>query len=308
MGAVAALNVVLTGGFDDVLPPGGASGLCLPSASTWPVPPIVGTAISVVACLLTMVMMIMVNRTFNVLRAMTWLHTGLFAIMLAAVPSLVLTLNSGPLLALAVVCGVYLMFSCYGDPGSNRRVFLTFFILSAGSATQICFAVFIPAFWVICGQMRIFNVRSALASLFGLVTPWVLMFGSGWLAPSSLHMPDIQSIFSVYDTPAIVYLLIVSAFTAIVAIASTVMNVWKTIAYNARARAYNGALTLLALVTIVAMAVDCRNLTAYIPLLDMCAAYQLTHYFVNHRYERQYAAILAICGAYVLLYLWRIAI
>lgn len=306
--AVAALNVLLTGGFDDVLPTVGARGICMPSASTWPVPPLIGMLISLAANALVIVMMIMVNSTFNVLRAMTWLHTGFYAVMAAAVPSLALRLNTGPLLALAVICCVYLMFSSYDNPGKTRNVFLTFFILSAGSATQICFAVFIPVFWVICTQVRIFSMRTFLASVLGIVTPWILMFGSGLRSVADLHMPEIESIFSLYTTTEVIYLGIVNAFTAIIAITSTSLNIWKTIAYNARARAFNGALTLLSLTTIVAMAVDFRNLTAYIPLLDMCSAYQLTHYFINHRYDRQYAAILAICGIYILLYLWRITL
>lgn len=308
MAAVAVLDLVVTGGLDEVLPPGIARGLCLPSASTWPLEPWIGMCISLAVNLLVMVMMILVNRTFNVLRAVTWLPAGLYAVMVAAVPSVVLRLNSGPILALAIICCIYLMFSCYGEPGRTRRVFLAFLILSAGSATQPCFVIFIPVFWVICAQMRIFSVRTVLASLFGLLTPWVIMLGSGLRTFSDIHLPAIESVFTVYSTPAIVYLLIVSGITAVIAITSTALNVWKTIAYNARSRAYNGALTLVAVVTIIAMAVDCRNLTAYVPLLDMCAAYQLTHYFVNHRFDRQYAAIMAVCGVYLMLYLWRITI
>lgn len=308
MTALATLNLLVTGGLDEVLPAGGGRGLCMPAPANWPVDSWLGTSINLAVTFGVMVMMIVVNRTYNVLRAMTWLPAGLFAVMAAAVPSVVLSLNSGPMLALAVICCVYLLFSCYGDPGRTRRVFLAFLILSAGSATQYCFVVFIPVFWVICAQMRILNTRTLLASIFGLLTPWILMFGSGLRSLTDLHLPSIESVFAIYSTPEIVYLLIVSGLTAAIAISSTALNVWKTIAYNARARGYNGALTLIVVITIVAMAIDCRNLTAYVTLLDMCAAYQLTHYFVNHRFERQYAAILAVCGLYVLLYLWRITI
>ena len=91
-------------------------------------------------------------------------------------------------------------------------------------------------------------------------------------------------------------------------VASVGLNVLKTIAYNARARSYNGALTLIALVTILAMLFDYNNLVAYLPLLNVCAAYQLTHYFVRHRFDRQYAAVLSVCAVYIMLYLWRVAL
>ena len=65
---------------------------------------------------------------------------------------------------------------------------------------------------------------------------------------------------------------------------------------------------MLSLVTVVAVAVDFENLLAYLPLLNLCTAYQITHYFVNHRYERQYIAVLAVCGFYFALYLWRLSL
>lgn len=308
MVAVAALNLLVTGSLDEVLPMGGARGLCVPPASEWPLQPWMGMCVNIGLNILVMVMMTMVNSTYNVLRTMTWLQVGLYAIMAAAVPSVVLSLNSGPLLALAVICCIYLLFSCYADPGRTRRVFLAFLIMSAGSAVAASFVVFIPVLWIICAQMRIFNTRTVLASVFGILTPWIIMLGGGLRSLDDFEIPSIESVFSVLGTPDIIYLLIVCGLSATIAIVSTAMNVWKTIAYNAKARAYNGALTMLAVVTIVAMIIDFRNMTAYVPLLDMCAAYQLTHYFVNHRFERQYAAILAVCGLYVLLYLWRIAI
>ena len=47
-------------------------------------------------------------------------------------------------------------------------------------------------------------------------------------------------------------------------------------------------------------------MAAYLPLLNLCAAYQITHYFVNHRYDRQYIAVLAVAGIYVALAIWRL--
>ncbi len=308
MVAGAGLFLLLTGGLTNILPPQGDQGICLPSAATWPLPQWAGALTNLALNALIMVMMVVVNKAYNVLRAVTKLQIGLFAMMQAAVPRELLTLNSGTLVALGVISGIFLLFSCYDNPWRVRRVFLAFMILSLGAATQYCFVAFIPVFWIICAQMRIFNLRTFLASVLGLLTVWIILLGFGFVGLADIHAPDITSVFEALNLRSALYLLLVAGFTTFLLLTSTVLNVMKTIAYNAQARAYNGALTLVAFITIAAMAFNYNNLLAYLPLLNMCASYQITHYFVNHRYERQYAAVLGVCGAYVLLYLWRITL
>ncbi|MBO5267543.1 MAG: hypothetical protein J6B13_02125 [Muribaculaceae bacterium] len=306
--AVAALYVLATGGLSSPLPQQPGQGLCLPPVSTWNLGYWGGLVANVGLNAAIMAMMIVINKTYNVLRAVTRMQVGLFAIMQAAVPSVVVTLNSGTLVALTILCCIYLMFSCYDSPGYVKRVFLTFMLLSLGATVQYCFVLFIPVFWVICAQMRILRPRTFVASLLGIITVWWLLFGFGIITPADVHVPVVTRITEPLDLSSAIYLLIVTGFTAFVLVASVGLNVLKTIAYNARARSYNGALTLIALVTILAMLFDYNNLVAYLPLLNVCAAYQLTHYFVRHRFDRQYAAVLSVCAVYIMLYLWRVAL
>lgn len=308
MVAVAALYLAVTGGIDTAIPPQTETGVALPSPSSWPLPAWAGTGINIGLNLLIMLMMYNVNKAYNVLRAVTKLHIGLFAVMQAAIPASVLTLNSGTLLALSVICGIYLMFSCYDNPWRTRRVFLTFLLLSLGAAVQYCFVVFIPVFWLMCAQMRIPAPRTYIASVLGLLTVWILLPGFGVVTAADFRLPSPAAIFSAMNPGSAVYLLIVAGYTAFLLVTSTALNVMKTIAYNARARAYNGALTVVAVTTVAAMILNYNNIMAYLPLLNMCAAYQLTHYFVNHRFDRQYAAVLSVATVYIILYLWRIAI
>ena len=306
--AVAALYVLVSGGLSSPLPSQPGQGLCLPPVSTWNLGYWGGLLANVGFNVLIMAMMIAENKSYNVLRAVTRMQVGLFAIMQAAVPQVVLSLNSGTLVALAIMCCIYLMFSCYDAPGMVKRVFLAFLILSLGATVQYCFVLFIPVFWVICAQMRIFTLRTFLASVLGIVTVWWMLFGLGIISPDDVHAPIVTPVSDALDLGPTVYLLIVTCLTAFLLVASLGLNLLKTIAYNARSRAFNGALTLVALVAIVAMAFDYNNLLAYLPLLNVCAAYQITHYFVQHRFERQYAAVLCVCSIYIILYLWRVAI
>lgn len=308
MVGVALAFVLLTGGLTTDLPAQGDAGLALPSPGLWPLPPVWSATINLALNGLIMLMMMAVNGAFNVMRATSRLPIGLFAIMQAAVPSEVLVFNSGTLLALAIIVCIYLMLSCWEHPWPMRRVFLVFVILAAGSAVQYCFIVFIPVFLVICAQLRIFNSRTLLAAFLGCATVWINLFGFGIITPADLHMPEVHSIFEDPDLLDVLYMLIVAGLTAALLLSATLLNVVKTIAYNARARAFNGVLVLVALVSVGAMIVNYNNTLAYLPLLNMCAAYQITHFFVTHPFERQYVAVLSVASVYVLLYLWRIVI
>lgn len=263
--------------------------------------------INVVLMLSTMTLMVLLNRRHNILRAVTYLDVGLVALMLAAVPVALGTLNGGLLVAPVILLCMHRMFEAYGDGHDMRGVFLCFFMLSAGASVEYAFVLFIPALWLMLAQMRIFTLRALLASVMGIVTPWILLFGFGIVSLDDMALPHIRSIFSVsqwLERPAMITA--AAGFTALLLIGSVMLNVLKTIAYNARARAFNGALNLTSAFAILAMVIDFGNLGAYLPLLNVCAAYQLTHYFVNYRYERQYLAVLAIAAIYILSFLWQI--
>lgn len=306
--AVAALYTVLSGGLDNVLPSVGDQGFCFPSAGEWGLERWWSMGLNLGANAAIIVLMIVINKAFNVLRAMTWLEVGLFGIMQAAIPRELTTLNSGTIVCLCVAVCIYLIFSCYSEPRHVRTVFMAFLLLSLGATTQYCLALYIAVFWLMLAQMRIFSLRTFSASLMGIATVWIILFGFGIIKPTDLHLPSITGIFGAIDLRAAVYLVSLTGLTVLLLVFSLALNVFKTIAYNARARAYNGALTMLSLVTAIAMAADFNNLLAYLPLLNFCAAYQITHYFVNHRYDRQYIAVLAVGGAYIILYIWRLTL
>lgn len=309
LAGISACGVIAACSAGDIVSFSGQKGLALPSPDTWfGTSPTAGMWVNVAFNIGIMAMMLLINRTYNVLRSMTALHIGLFAIMQMATPSLLLHFNSGTLLALVVTVGQWLLFRTYSAPDSQRDVFMLFFILSAGLAAQYSFAAYILVFYAGCAQMRILRPRTIIASLLGLITVWWLLFGFGIVDPGRLHLPHFKSIFAEIDFENAALLLITLAFTAFLVIASIVANVFKTIAYNARSRAYSGAMALTSLVTIVAMAIDYTDIISYVPMLNCCAAFQVAHFFTIHRRDNAYIGILSIVTIYILLYLWRLTI
>ena len=157
---------------DHTIPLSGYKGLGLPSANEWfAYSPVLNFILALVANGATVVIMLLLNKIFNVFRSMTSLFIAFFAMMQVATPDLMTQFYTGNLLAVVVPLCMLLLFSCYRQPEATRRVFLIALLLSAFTATQYCYAFYLVAFLIGCGQMSIFNRRTLAAAFMGIVTP-----------------------------------------------------------------------------------------------------------------------------------------
>ena len=156
--------------------------------------------------------------------------------------------------------------------------------------------------------MRIFTLRTVLAALLSIITPWWLLLGFGIVSPSDFHLPQIVSIFTSIDLGRAIVLLTTVALTVMLTVASYLLTVLKLITYNAQTRARNGFLTLLTLVTAIAMVIDYSNLTAYLTLFNFCASFMLAHLITIHAGEKSGVGIVLIIITYLSLYVWTLAI
>ena len=169
-----------------VAPIVGNLGWGLPSANQWfgfgPVSAVMNLAVSLTVALLT----VYINRRFNVLRSLTSLVATMFLAMQVALPSLLGQFYGGSMLVLTVMLCVGTLFSVYSDNRGQRPVFLICCLLGAEALTQIACLLYVPVFLLGCVQMRIFGLRTFLASLLGLITPLWIVLGFGIVEPQTL--------------------------------------------------------------------------------------------------------------------------
>ncbi len=281
-----------------------AGGTALPPAYSWIADADLSTWAALACNVAIMAALIILNNRYNLLRSMTMLAAVLFAAMQCATPHITARFYTGPLLAL-VVCGCMgLMFGIYSQPWKRRQIFLVFFLLSAGAATQYAYAVYIPVMLLACWQMRVMSARAALAALIGLVTPWWLLLGLGIVQPADIRVPEPGSLLSYIDFSEGMQLGTAVVTAAGVFTASVVLDFFRTIAYNARSRSYNGLVVLTGFITILAMAIDYNNVACYLPLMNACAALQAAQFFVLHRSDRSWMGIAGLLAVYLSLYIW----
>ncbi len=313
--AILALLLMLAGawlGFSrgDLPELAGDKGFALPSAIEWLRSPLLSFWVNIACNLLAVGLMIWINRSYNFIKALTLIYVSVFAYMQLATPGVLDQFYSGTALCVVLLFCIGLLFECFGQrtPESMRKIFMIFFLLSAGTATQYVYAGYVLVFLVGCIQMRIFGLRTAIAALLGIVTPWCLIIGSGLVQPSQLHWPTFVNIFSAIDMAETMVLLLTVLVTILLLFAGMTLTFFKVLTYNARRRSFNGVLSVLSVFTVLAMMVDYTNIITYIPALNVCAAFWVSHFFAIHNTEKSYMAILSLYVIYIALFVWKIVL
>lgn len=283
-------------------------GIALPSANLWIDSDRLTMIVNTALILATALSWMLVIQFFNPFRALTTLPASFFLLMMLSVPDFTDQLYTGTVLGAVMPLCVALLWSAFADPGALRRIYLIFVILSALSMTQYCFAVYIPVFIVGCFQMKIFSMRTIVAILLGLVTPWWIVFGLGLVSPGDIHLPDSANFFSGFETDEFVSSMAVIGITVLLLIIGWVASFMNVLTLNANLRAFNGNISLIGLTTLLAMAIDFGNVPSYLPLLMLIASYELSYMFGINKGKRRFIPILAIMAVYVAIFVNRIFI
>ena len=219
--------------------------------------------------------------------------------MMLSVPDMLDQLYTGTILAAVMPLCLGLLWSCFDNETTLRRIFLIFVILSALSMTQYCFAVYIPIFVVGCLQMKIFSLRTLSAILLGVITPWWIVLGTGLVDISDIHFPETVNMFRVYDTDELFSTLVTIGVTVLLLVIGWFANFMNVLTLNANLRAFNGSMSLVGVVTILAMIIDFTNAAAYLPTLMLIASYELSYMAGINKGQQRYIPVIVIMLFYL---------
>lgn len=271
----------------------------------WIQNPYISLAVCLCANIITGYGVVLISKHFNTIRSMSRLAATLFIVMQTATPALMGCFYSGTFIALVMVTETVLLFSMYDDRTAVRRIFLLFFIIATSSLFCLPLLFYIPFLWLGLMQMKIFNFRAVMASLIGIITPLWILFGFGLLTADDLRMPELNMI--IYGIPYVsMPLLCAIILSAAVGVLFLISNLMKLLSYNAQIRAYNGFFILMLFSSMILMIVNTDAIAAYIPVLNLAAAYQTAHFFAERRHRRSYIAILATFLPFIAIYLWNL--
>lgn len=287
---------------------GSTAGVCFSSISTLALPPFISTLLSVVGIIGVCALLSLINKIYSFTRDVTYIFASSFLLLSIVYPEIVTRLSDGTILALIVVWLSYLLFSTYQSMYPQRRVFLISVILSCCCMFQYTFVYLIPVFFIGFLQMRAMYIRSALAMLFGLVTPFWIVLGLGIIGLEDLHAPQLANVWEHLGVEQYRNVIILLSVTAFVTLVLLIANVLQIINYKMQVRAYNGFFLVLTILTMIVMAVDFDNVMVYFPVLNLCLSIQIAHSFTIQKYLRRYIPYLLFVLSCLGVFVWRVLI
>ncbi|MDE6503304.1 MAG: hypothetical protein K2K78_02425 [Muribaculaceae bacterium] len=269
-----------------------------PPPDTWLAPETVSFAVNIAANIAIAFTLLVINRTYRLMRSITGIFVGFFFFMLLAQPDALRYFSRGSFTALAVMLLTALLFSTYASPAATRSTYLLFMLLALAALFQYNIIFLMPVFILGTIQMKIFDLRAILAIVMGIVTPLWILLGFGIIPPDSISLPELRPVTPSPDHSEYITGLVTTAFTGVIGLLFTFANLIKVMSYNSARRAFNGFITLLFLATLILIVADHRNLPTYVPMLDIIAAYQAGHFFATRRYRLSYIPICVILAIY----------
>lgn len=281
-------------------------GLIFESPSRWIGIPEISHWLALVVNVLIVLLMVTINRRFNLLRSMSLTFVAMFLVMEAATPAALMWFSGGQMAALIVVWCMAMMFSVYHHRKRTKRIFLAFCLIAAASMFQYGFVVYIPVMLLGCAQMRVLSLRGVMAALLGIITPLWIVFGLGLAAPADAHLPELANPFNALDYNLSLQLFATLGLTLLTGLVTGTFNLIRVLSLNARTRALNGLLSAIGIVTGVMAMLDFTNVEFYIPLLNACTAFQIGLFFRFNSGDRAYIIILFLLAAYSGLWIWQL--
>ena len=250
--------------------------------------------------LVTLNIMYRYIKTYN-----CFVFAAVFVLLQGMNPFLSTRFFAGTVMCLVVVVALFFLFELYGKQQlASQGVFLVMALLSFFSIYHYAFLLLVPLFVVGCAYMRAINVRTVLAIVFGLATPYWIALGTGLKSISSFQPPELSLVWA--SIPAFAG----KSWAVSIAIATTALTVLLTVAnfktmlnYSVHVRAYNNFFVALSVFVLLLMIVDYNDFLLYMPLMNMCFAIQYGHWYVITRHETRQAVTLWLMVAILTVYI-----
>lgn len=256
--------------------------------------PTLSAALNVVCIIGIGLLMLALNKAFNFVRSFTFIFASVFFLLEMSTPLTCSIFNTGTTLCLILMGGILLLFSSYQDKHSQHSIFLLTAVLTTCSMFQYAFLLLIPAFCFGFMYMRAMTIKGFLAMLLGLLTPLWIVMGLGIAHLTDFKPFGINAIWESLDLGQVRMLVVTAASATLLTIVLTAINMLTIMNYRLQLRVYNAFFVLMSLLAIIAMAIDYKDMTAFLPILFLCLSVQVAHSYTLSTFSHRYLFIIAL--------------
>lgn len=260
----------------DITP--GQYGICLPSPDAWGFNSFGSWFLNMVLIGFITALLFVINKNYNFIRTTDPAFLTIFLVMAASGPWFTETINASVLLCLAIVVCLGIIFESYASRNATQEMFIMGVVIGMGTMVQYAFIPIAVVFLLWALFMKILRIKETLAYLAGIICPYWIGLGVGWLSFSDFHFPSLTPLFSYSQNHSeFVILLTAIGIATIVGFLATLVNAMKLYAGNARIYAMNLCVMAVGAMAALCIMVDFDNMHAYVITLFMACAIQLAN-------------------------------
>lgn len=253
-------------------------GLCLPSPDSWDFNPLGSWIVNTALIGLIAILLFLINKSYNFIKTTEPALVVVFLIMAASGPWFTQSLNTSVLLCLANVVCLGIILDSYDTTNATQELFTIGLVVGIGSMVQYAFLPMAVVYILWALYMKVLRIKETLAFLIGIVCPYWIALGIGWLHFSQLHFPSINPLFSYEKDPSdFIILLSGIAFAAVVGFILALINSMKLFAGNSKVYAMNLCMVTLGAASVIFILVDFDNIHAYVITLYLACAVQIAN-------------------------------
>lgn len=252
-------------------------------------------------------LLLYLNKTFSLIRQHTSLPLFFFLLFSISNVPQNLHLGNGIVLALFFIASLFLLYISYQTSDAPQAAFSILFLLTLCSLFCSSISLYIPLFLLGFYQMRALSLRTVIAFILGIFTPFWIILGSGIASYSETHL--IKAFFFSFNLPDIRYNIpenSIIILTILLGFFSGISNLYHIYNDKIQTRAYNGFINIISVFTSLFLLIDYQHYGDYWPILAACVSLQASHFFTNIKSKRASIIFYILVICYLLPYLWNL--
>lgn len=253
-------------------------GLFLDSPDAWQIDSFLSWLINLGVIALIALLLHLFNRSYNFIRTPEPVLPAVFMVMAASSLWFIQSLNTSSLLCLVNVVCLGIIFDAYESKNATQQMFVLGVAPGLGAMFQYAFLPMACVYVLWALFMKVLRLKEILAFFSGLLCPYWIALGFGWLNFRDFHLPSLVTLFDTNrDYADIIFLLGGIGLAVIIGIIIGLPNFMKLYAGNSKVNAMNLCITALGISSLVCILVDYDNIPAYALSLYMTTAVQIAN-------------------------------
>jgi hypothetical protein len=235
--------------------------------------------VCIVLTLLNAFLVAQINNRFTIIRTRTFLPIFIFALLIGVWNGTHVAIGSHIGLTL-IIFALFYFFSMSRDRQASEESFMGSFLISIGSLMITPFIFIIPVCWIGFMMFQSLSLKTFLASVLGMLSPWILYLSANYLFKPEFNFSQLFNLsigtdisISTISLPEIIYSISISLIMIISLV--NMFSISNRDAINTRNKLN---FLLLMLISLVILALVFRNqFVSFLPLIALVYSLLISH-------------------------------